>query len=418
MKQAICLIVAIVMVFSLTACTKSDTATPSSEQPTTSISTTTPSEPTPPVTEPDPEASIAQRLSIYWEIWSRLESYKANGYKNFRFQGLFVSNAPKGNEGLKYCYEFLRSMDDLKPYLNEESFCDLVGYTFPEQSPEELLDRFTIIEDVLVSMSYTTDSSSIGELRRNDTVLWRYNSKGQLVHIDQQNWGSIGVTWRPTDRDYYNNYAKSELFYEYDEDGALIAPWFEQDDKPHTPIIPTYDEFGRVILESFNNVTFSYTYNEQGDLSKVIMSRASISEDGIPFLYTTRSWVYSHQYDENGNIIRRMEQGYHDDDLFYTVTEFYYYDENGRVCRINKYVGSWDDIPSDSPAYDPNCSSIVYTYDQKGRVLTKSSTTGGGLDANGTPVFEAVLSTETYVYADYYVFDDYTPEFQQPEKAR
>lgn len=414
MKQAICLMISIVMVFSLTACTKSNTTAPSTERPTTSLLTPSPSEITPPATEPDPEAIIAERLSIYREIWRQLEFYKANGYKNFRFQGLFVSNAPKGNEGLKYCYEFLRSMDDLKPYLNEEAFSTFVpGYTLPEQTPEELLARFTIIEDVLVSMAYTTDSSSIGELRRNDTVLWRYNSKGQLVHIDQQDWGSMSVTWRPADRLYYNDYAKSELFYEYDENGELIAPWFAQDNKPHTPIIPTYDDSGRVILENCGNVTFSYTYNEQGDLSKVVMSRPSIFEDGKPLIYTTRSWVYSHQYDENGNIIRRMEQGYHDDDLFYTVTEFYYYDENGRVCRINKYVGSWDDIPTDSPAYSPNRSSIVYTYDQKGRILTKSNTTGGGLDANGTPIHEAILSTETYIYGDYYVFDEYEIDFPE-----
>ena len=403
MKRTIAILLTLNMVINLAACAQSG-------QPVNTDPTATDPVQTDPTDPTQPELSIADRLLIYREICSSLDRYTRNDYGTFMFGGGFIKSVPNGNEGLAYCYNYLRSMDDLKPYLTEEGWNSQVqGYSLPDQSPEELLARFTIIEDVLLELKYVEAPSSLSAMEHDAQVIWRYNTNGDLVHIDQRNSSYLG-TWRLPEHRFYNNFNFLELYFEYDENGELICPWLGENRTGKFPVIPTYDENGRLISEVSGDEKLLYSHNAQGQLSKVEYIWHSGTNNGQD-VFGNYHWDFDYQYDDNGNVTRCVENEFHFDDLVFTRTEDYTYDSYGRVCKIDRTIDWWKLYAPEPYIYQTQQCAILYTYDEQGRILTKSVTSGGGLDANGTPTKECILNTVIYVYGNHYIFDDYKVEF-------
>ncbi len=412
----VALVACLVLIIGITAMLLHPGASPTPTDPVLQAPTesSTPTEPTTPTnspTEPDSEKLIAQRLSIYWEIWRSLEFYKSNNYGYFSFRGIFVNGVPNGNEGLKYCYDFLSSMEDLKPYLNEETFRSYVGgYSLPKATPEELLARFTIIEDVPLSLNYTKYDPTFGNQNYYNQVLWRYNTDGNLVHLDQTNYVPLN-TFRLPQHQYYNYITHCELFFQYDESGTLIYPWFGENRAAETPIIPTYNENGQLIRENGGHHTLLYSYNEQGHLSQVLNVWTKSLADGQDLSVSNR-WDFTYQYDDNGNITQCITQQFRGANrLDYTYTDNYTYDSQNRVCRIDQNLDCWG-VSESVPFIERTQQKVLtYTYDEQGRLLTESAELVGGTDANGQPVSGHFIDQKTYVYGDHYIFDEYTVEF-------
>lgn len=315
---------------------------------------------------------------------------------------------------MKYCYEYLLSMEDLKPYLTEEGWKSQVQfYECPDQAPDELLSRFTVLEDVLLGLKYTENDPSFGEIHYDEQVIWRYNTNGQLVHIDQKNWSELGTFRLPENR-FYNSFNSLELYYEYDENGVLVCPWLGKNGRGEFPIISSYDDNGRLIKEVANGEMLLYFYNEQGHLSRVEYRRKLYTDRDDYF--TDNHWEFTYQYDDKGNILQRIEQEYSSEDLMFTRTEDYIYDENGQVCTVSSSVDIWEWYVEEPFISRTDKTTIRYTYDEQGRILTKSVFENGGFDANGTPTQEGILYTETYLYGNHYIFDEYEVTFA--EKTR
>lgn len=412
MKKSIAIALVFSIIMALCACTASDT--PSKTIPTgIESNNTVPTETTAPT---QPPLTITERLLIYWEIWSGLKRYEQEGYDNFMLVGQHTTGVPNGNEGLKYCYEYLLTMEDLKPYLTKEGWKSQVqSYECPDQTPDELLSRFTVLEDVLLGLKYTENPSSLSEVQYDEHVIWRYNTKGQLVHLNQQCWSPAGIFRLPENR-FYTRICSLELYYEYDENGDLLYQWFGDNQTGTSPIVPTYDDTGRLIQEQCGQNFLLYSYNDHGHWSAVEHRRyGSFDEHGDPIYYSTR-WEFSYTYDNHGNVTQCIEKEYSPEDLMFTRTEDYIYDENGQVCTVSSSVDIWEWYVSEPFISRTDRCTIRYTYDEQGRILTKSVCQGGEPDANGTPTHERILSTETYLYGDHYIFDEYEVDFV--EKTR
>lgn len=383
MKKLICLILVLAAVFALTACAQSDS--PPSTAPTEP--SMAPTEPSPAPTEPSEEEILVQRLLQYWEIWSTLESYAYCDYTDFLTNSTYLTAVPNGNEGLKVYYEYLLSMTDLTPYITKETWNTLMpGYDLPDQTPEELLSRFTIVEDVLLSLNYAETTVDWGFQQYGEQMRWRYNTKGQLVHIEQVNYTHVG-NWRLPENRFYSSFNALEMFIEYDENGSRVKNWLGQNKTAEHPVIPMYDNAGRLVQETCGTETLLYSYDDHGQWSRVEHVDPSVyDENGNVTCYFTTRWDFTHTYDTDGKRIQTIEEKFYDNNLQYTAVTDYEYSADGLLSK---------EIHEDHV--------ITYTYDEKDRILTKT--------VEYTQEHYPLSYTETYVYGDKYVFDDYIITF-------
>lgn len=413
MKKLISFVLAVSIIVTLNACAVSDTLTPSTEAlpSPTEPSGSTSTEPT-----ESAEMTLEERLLLYREIVSKLfQCTDRDGI----FDSISAPGGPyRGNAGLEYCYQQLVAMENLDPYLTEEGWkANVYQQTIPASflDRKAILSRFTIIEDVPLGLKYTENPSSLSEVQYDEHVIWRYNTKGQLVHLNQQGWSPAGIFRLPENR-FYTRICSLELYYEYDENGDLLYQWFGDNQTGTSPIIPTYDDTGRLIQEQCGQNFLLYSYNDHGHWSAVEHRRyGSFDEHGDPIYFSTR-WEFSYTYDNHGNVTQCIEKEYSPEDLMFTRTEDYIYDENGQVCTVSSSVDIWEWYVSEPFISRTDRCTIRYTYDEQGRILTKSVYQGGEPDANGTPTHERILSTETYLYGDHYIFDEYEVDFV--EKTR
>jgi len=74
---------------------------------------------------------------------------------------------------------------------------------------------------------------------------------------------------------------------------------------------------------------------------------------------------------------------------------------------------------TDSPTPDSTMQNrYTFTYDEQGRLLTRTTYPGNRVDADGTVVYQGIKSkVETFIYGDQYIFGDYVIVYPEEKTA-
>lgn len=137
----------------------------------------------------------------------------------------------------------------------------------------------------------------------------------------------------------YNGDITEKVEYAYDGNGRLATEYSWQ--------------YAQVPNATEPTIVTSYSYNENGDVSRRIISSGS---SGAVYSDST----YSYEYDSQGRILTRYEEGWSRID--------YTYDKNG---RLSKQVETLD---------GQTIGTCTYTYDKNGNMTKKSGDLDSGYD--------------------------------------
>ena len=129
---------------------------------------------------------------------------------------------------------------------------------------------------------------------------------------------------------------------------------------------------------AYNGYTRTYTYDEHGNIT----SDSSLGQ------------TYTNTYDADGNLLTRQA---YNPDLFYT--ESYTYDDHSNVTNYD----------TDKPLESGNVTDWTYTYDDQGRVTSKT----GYLMGNVAAAYTYTYTDEDYTEeSDYWVYGDRTHTYR------
>lgn len=122
-----------------------------------------------------------------------------------------------------------------------------------------------------------------------------------------------------------------------------------------------YDSDGRLIKSNIyeDNILYcydSYEYNESNQIIKI----QSYYKDGATESFIARSY-YVHEYDINGNVIKKTEYGTNDAIVLYFT---FSYDSNGNMINKKYY---WPDYQTGEISTD-TYEEWIYTYDDKNNI--------------------------------------------------
>jgi YD repeat-containing protein len=378
MKKLLTGLLAAALLCNLCACAQPKTEegnTVPSTSPSTPISPDGPTDPTAPAESAVLKPTVKARLERYRTIVELLLKYS----REDRTQ---INLGTYGNiEALKYCYDQLMAMEDLDPYLNEASWKEHVGDTYypGEMDRKAMLERFTILQDVLISMDLTILREGKPDTCE-DYIRWRYDTSGNLCHIEQKTSGYGRGTWRQPGQQHYNYVVMTDMFFQYDADGNFLYTLFGKRHDLNVKLIPTYDKDGRLIREGNETHTLNYRYNDRGDLSEIEHFRHPVGADRDES--PSNRWVYSYEYDANGTVTQRRTDYFVFGRLDGSSITRYTYNDQGLLAQ--EVTGT---------------RTTTYTYDTQGRLLIK-------VIADPSDRYHPE-DTETYHYGDLYMFDTY-----------
>ena len=234
-----------------------------------------------------------------------------------------------------------------------------------------------------IKQQYTRSSGSSGA-RRNYDYKFDYNGKGHLVYF------------KSTEGD-----AVYETDYEYDEEGHLVFSYYRPADKttkyqnelpqtyycvtvdpdfdsPEPDIVKrTYDENGLVRTEVNGNKTTTYEYSGTKmtgysiatndavayyDADGRILRRKNTGSGGTAeYTYNEHGDMVLHTYTSNGEVTEKIEKTY-------------VYDSNGN--KTSETEKSWRKTYKGEE--NTSVTSIIYTYDANGLLVTEEKQNGNG----------------------------------------
>lgn len=366
MKNALCLVLALVLSFSLFAC-----AVPSQPNPTDAPVETAPTPgpvdtdtfPTPPPAPSGEGSGSGQEdlLRRYQRICACLENY-AKG-ESARIYDFSTDEEYWGQPALRYCYEQLSAT---------EAFDSLPNTGLP--SRQTLLSNFGISKDKLLQEDYVR-TDNLGNVFKDMYNYWQYDKQGRLCYVYQ---AQRYLDWKLK---FGTPSGCAEFF--YDETGRLTKFRFKDpyEDIINAIITPTYNEQGQKTSETYKDNyeewTYTFTYSPDGTLSREEWSRQEI-----------KYWN-TYTYD-NGLLTQLVHCDCNErkDTPSSVDTTVYTYDDKGHLASAVKtctYFGEIADV-----------YHYTYVCDAQGRVIEKTV----------TPQREN--STEktvyTYTYGDYYAY--------------
>ena len=365
---------------------------------------------TEPPTEPDIEEAVPENLYEmmlkYHRIDYALKQCKAEGPMDVRVSLDSQNGKLNGNEALKYCYEQLIELEALDPWLNRASWEKYApDLTMPKFDRKAYLEQFTIVEDVLLRM----EKGEYGSIHREeDFVRYFYNHDGTVNHI--YGWAEK-VAWLK----YLGKRIGSNYYYGYDENGRVNLFWYGDHYKALGSMVPSYDEQGRLTGLHSKERYYNCFYNEDGRLSKVEYGDAFLWDGDEVTYYSVQSWELTYTCDENGRVTRLVEREDNGEGNGYFVEiSDYTYNEAGQAIAADWVVQWWDDNKDGDVLDSVSRRQRVFTYDDKGRLLSETVYSGENVTEDGKPVIPADATTYTYVYGDQYVFGEY--KIAKPDK--
>lgn len=394
MKKRITLLLIVVLLLHICGCSLSGPAATLPQE------TTTPETSDP--TEPPILAPVAD-MELYADIILSINRYLNRGIDDFHFDT--PEGALHGNDALKYCYEQLVAMEAIDPWLNEESWreCD-PSRSMPNFDRTGYLDKFTIVENVLLRIDHTDTDAGGLENSKDGYVIWYYNPDGTVNHIYR------GTEHLPQYK-YYRFMIMSDIFFFYDTAGQVSNICFGDRHDLRSVVTPVYDSDGRLIVDNKKSrgeeMQYRYTYDTEGRLIKV-----EIESDPVGRRDVYDRWEISYTCDPDGKVTSKVETYIHfngsKDDIRVSETTNYTYDSQGRVSEAMIKKERWELGQKGFNVVTSNTNRCYYTYDTQGRVLTETYYHGDILNEDGSvgsPGKE--FKKDTYVYGDCYVLGDY-----------
>lgn len=237
---------------------------------------------------------------------------------------------------------------------------------------EEVLSWFTVVEDVLVrcdEISY----NAVGEITSTyGEYVFNYDAKGNELPVWKSSWYQI-VSGLPV---YNSDVARLSLTnpykYEY-EDGVVNKVTYMNGDKISSVMTLTRGEYGitncHILQANGTEYDVVYTYNEKGLLAKI----------ETVGLYS--NYFNAYEYNDQGQMIKAWD--------YDGETYEYSYDANGNLVSTKTYEVS---------KYSGRISgekNITFTADDQGRILT-ATIVDEGCTNEAKRVYE-------YTYGDYYI---------------
>lgn len=427
MKKLLSLLLALVMIMSLCACTeleadddddreevvqkeddkKDDKENIGNEDDQDVLQPTAPTEPAAPA---EPTAEELEVLSDYRLIVAKLNSYIEDETilydpSDFDLEG----DCLHGKEALAALYALLQDMDAVDKwagteYANDESV---------NWNRQEVLDSFTILENV--KLKYTkTDVDNLGNNKGTIQLnRWYYYENGQIKQItNEEDTVRIHVGTGHTN---YVNYASGER--EYDAEGRLTKITRYNGEEIVEICRFTYDDQGKLIKQEVQDNTSvweinDFTYDEAGRLVRFTM----------PFGYSDQIVEMAYIYNEDGTLAAEQKNTYvtNDNGEKFIKTRYsmeYEYDAAGKLAagtyKEQTYLETFN-LSVGTVAtrlWQEKVDRYVYTYDADGRIVTETGTIGGlefyKEDGTSDGTVPSSVATTTYqtVYGDYYIYN-------------
>lgn len=323
------------------------------------------------------EGDLAEKDQARQEEYDRLcreiENLEESLANNYTYS---MSYQPEGSEDWVW-------VEGSEAYLVlREQLLAMDGY----QDTEELAERFTVLEDMLIGTTETW-TDALGNNNENQNNLpYAYDKDGRIIKgVAPEELQDFAGTW-----EHYN--------YEYDADGMLISLKVIYDDTISAVIDITYNADGTVA---------GYEYKNSGGSAR---SATYIYEGGRLIQQTFADhygdqYVVNYTYDEAGQLVMTQEEEVDDSSWRYVDTVVYTYDADGNVAtkRVSEQYYYNDVMEGENYVHE-----WTYTYDEDGRIVTALDTHLGNFNELGEQTDSNLEfpRTHTYNYGQYCV---YTP---------
>lgn len=243
---------------------------------------------------------------------------------------------------------------------------------------------------------------------------YSYDSNSNLISEKSDFSGSIQETRYEYDEN--RNVLKKEFFsdgvlaesytYEYDTSGNCVKESFTMDEESWAETVNYYDSQNRLLKsvtrDNIHESTREYTYNEQGDTTKRVVTSVYYEENGDRV--TTAEMNYRYKYDENGRMVEETSiNGYgtemttkyvynergdvikkeNDGDTDHCIETSYEYDANGVLRKTTEISNAWTisqyeaeyngygDMVREKSLTNGDEHAYEYTYNEQGLMLTK-----------------------------------------------
>ena len=255
----------------------------------------------------------------------------------------------------------------------------------------EILDRFTIVEDQLLSYNYTSVDHMNNEYKSSTNTLYEYNELGQVVC-----YSDYGELQR-----LYGGYS-SNAFYTYDDAGRISEIKLGYTNSVDAILTPVYDENGNMVsahvVNNDGEYDINYTYDDQNRL--VEMRRPYVSYDDPEKYY----YSYNYTYDAAGDLLKRVYSYVYNGEVQDEYINEYTYDTNGNMVKETStynYHDTWNDVITRTYTHVAEC-----ICDENGNVIQKNWVYGNTIYSDGDENrADNASATYNYTYGDVYFFD-------------
>lgn len=389
MKKLLALLLSVITVFSLAACSNQDDDDDDDRKSEKKPATQHNAEVVPFEEEQLPAEPTAEEQDALRQYY-------------YLCQQLFYLETDVSQERLQSLYQQLLDAESLDHWIHSE-----YGKTFYENEfgnpdiitdRQTLLNKFTVMDDVLLHYRKAAWTDNLGNLNTRDSgnTFWDYNADGEVCRIQNESFyiGDFGyrasdlrfdveydAEGKPLCKRYYldNDSILYMVVYTYNENGLLTEEEYRQNTSSEY-VYHTYDENGRLIQTTWKNIfhyALDYTYDEAGRLASetiTVYSTRSVNKTQFP---TSRK-VRTYTYDEQGNL-----QGG-------TFSETEYYNTGKNISSILD-------------------GQLSFEHDENGRLLTETRTYNSKVtypDKDSGKTIPHTVSSETYeyTYGTYYIY--------------
>lgn len=357
----------------------------------------------------EPTAEDWEAIDKYRVIMRALKEYTETGYIYIEYADLGINNEEEtasGMDALTLCYEQLETLDAVDKWVGSE-------YINQEDSRQNYLNRFTVVEDVLLKRECVT-KDHLGNESYFDTKQWQYNPDGTVHRVPFESGMGSPALWigRMLTSQIETNPGQVLTYIDpvlvYDENGQVEEIQYKTDEGViEAARFFTYAENRvtgeKILYADGREEAVAYSYDSNGLLAQMVYTT------GNP-RHRFRS-VYSYSYNDQGQMVQEtisQEKEDYDNEGTYapyatTVLE-YTYDAKGLPVRaVNTDTkNSWD-------TFEVKTDSWNYTYDEEGRLLAVDISCGNWYwGETGEPTGETNYyagARHTYQYGNYYIYE-------------
>ena len=298
----------------------------------------------------------------------------------------------EGSAALAKYYQELLSMDAVDTWLESEYVRDRLSEDI-NCDRQAVLAGFSKLENVLLKY-VVSKTDNLDNVSTFNAGIRMYNEQGQVVRITNS-LDEIALFLSPDHRWAWG----IPLNIAYSEDGKVSKLTTGYGDTVDSLGIPVYDDAGNIIAVDMKNNNGSwqdtYTYDDQGRVASY--SRPYYSH----MLDAERFRTYTYTYNEKGDLLQTVEKYYNG--FNYEIITTYIYDEAGKLTGI-----SWSETRSTS--YQSHTSTqdsrVETVYDEQGRIIQFTYYPGDVTDSDGdvqTPSY--VSKVIDVIYGDYYFYN-------------